>query len=198
MCNVGLVALGATAVGGAMSVYGQRQQAKATEQANLFNARVAERNAQTAEENVRQAQLAGAEKERSQRIKIQQMIGLQRANLGASGLDIDYGTGVDVQASTAGMGQEDLLRIRNQTQAQERAFRQKGADFTNQANMSKAQAENAITAGNIGAWSTVFQTAGSSALTAYQTNAFGGSGAGTKSVTYETNPWLNPDTGVYQ
>jgi len=146
------VAMGAQA---GMQIFGQQAQAKAQRQAAEYNAKVAENNARLAEENVRREQLSNAQAEQQQRTKTASLIGSERAALAASGVDVNSGTSVDIQASTAKTGFEDLLTIRENSLAKQRAFHQQATDFTNKASMDRATGKNAQLQANIQGVTTV-------------------------------------------
>lgn len=149
MCEFATIMMGAMALNGAMTIMGQQQAAKAQQAAANYNAEVARNNATIAEKNVRQQQLEGARQEEAQRLKTANLLGSQKAAFGASGVDMNVGSAVDVQASTAFYGQEDLLSIRAGVKAQEDRLHQQATDFTNQAQMSIAEGKNARRAANI-------------------------------------------------
>jgi len=142
-----------------LQVAGQQSQAKAQQNAANYNARIAQNNAIIAEENVRKAQIEGAKEEQIQRNKTANMIGTQRATLGASGVDINSGTSADLQASTASMGYEDLLTIRGNSQAKQDQLHQQATDFTNESAMKIAEGRNARKAGNLQTAQTALSTA---------------------------------------
>ncbi|UOF77178.1 coil containing protein [Caudoviricetes sp.] len=178
MCYVAVAMLALTAISGAMTIAGQQQQARAVQKANEYNAQIARNNAIKAEENVRKTQLEGMKQEEAQRIKTANLLGEQKAGFGASGVMLNSGSALDVQASTAYMGQEDLLSIRTNNQAQQDRLRQQGADFTNQSNLLITEGKNARVSANYQSLATGFSTASSMLGTANSMGMFkSGSGA---------------------
>ncbi|UOF81249.1 internal virion protein B [Caudoviricetes sp.] len=159
MCWVAAIPLAMAAVSGLMNMKGQQQQTEATQQAAQYNAQIADNNAVIAERNVRQAQLEVGREIQQQQMKTSQLIGTQRALYGASGLDINFGTPLAVQQSSQMMGNQEVLALQDKSKAKERAFRQQGADFTNQANMYRMSSVNAGKAGQISAVSGLLGTA---------------------------------------
>ena len=190
MCEPVSAMLALTAISGAMTIRGQQQQAKAQQAAANYNAEVAKNNATIAEKNVRQQQLEGMRQEEAQRLKTANLLGTQKASYGASGVDLNVGSAVDVQASTAFYGQEDILSIRAGVKAQEDRLHQQATDFTNQAQMSIAEGKNARRAANLQSVGTAVGTLTNMVSIGQSQGLFNSAGGGTPS------PWVDPDTGV--
>lgn len=183
MCEPVSAIMALTAISGAMTIMGQQQAAKAQQAAANYNAEVAKNNATIAEKNVRQQQLEGMRQEEAQRLKTANLLGTQKSAFGASGVDLNVGSAVDVQASTAFYGQEDLLSIRAGVQAQEDRLHQQATDFTNQAQMSIAEGKNARRAANIQSVGTAIGTLTSMASFGQSQGLFSGADAGASTVT---------------
>lgn len=83
------------------------------------------------------AMTRGGVQEDIQRDKTAQMLGFQRAAMGASGIQVDSGSGGKVLEQTAGMGELDALNIR--TNALREAW-----GFKSEADSQRAQADNAM------------------------------------------------------
>lgn len=158
------MALGASAIGtgmGAVSAFSQaKQQQKAAEfQAKQAenNARVAEMNAEIERENASRAERAGHEQAQAIRRQAAQVIGAQRAVSGASGLDADSGSLLEVQADTAERAEFDALTAMQRGFDQAYAYRlnalnQENRQTAEQAN-ARMYASQASAAGNNAVWS---------------------------------------------
>jgi hypothetical protein len=177
MCNVYAQAAVAVVQTG-VSIYGQQQQAQAEIDALKLNAKVNETNARNAEQNIIFERQAQAREEMRQRIKTASMVGQQRAGFGASGIDIGSGTALNVQTSTAGMGFEDLLSIRETSISKQRNLHQQAIDFTTQANLLRSQARNVRRAANLQGFTTVVGNAVSFATKGVEKGWFKGGGTG--------------------
>lgn len=157
----GAASVGATALGSIASGY-------ATSQSDKANAQIAQQNAGIATQN---ATFAAEEGEQTAGVKgqqVRQTAGAQIAGMGASGVSANTGSNVDVRASTAALGQTDLMNIRARAARQAYGFETQATGFENQASIDKAAGKNAITEGVIGGVS----KAGSEALLLNQSRAF--------------------------
>lgn len=107
-------------VAGATQAYGQVEQGR--------NARdVAEYNARELENQAISTRNKGVEEENIQRRKTAQLQSLQRAQLGAAGVDIDMGSAADIQQDTELLGEVDALRIRTNFEDQATQMERQGA-----------------------------------------------------------------------
>ena len=102
------IAMGTAAVGTAVSIHGQNQQKK-------YATAVAENNARYAEDERKSAIAQGAANEVAHRQKVRQLMGLQRAAMGANGMDITSGTGAKFLEQSAEFGEIDAQTIRANT-----------------------------------------------------------------------------------
>lgn len=98
------VITGALLAGTAMNAYGQYQ-------AGQFNADMAERQAEIQQMAADDALERGEEAADRQRDQTQDLIGSQRAALGASGVQMDTGSALRLQADSAYLGELDALTI---------------------------------------------------------------------------------------
>jgi len=95
-----------TAIMAAFAGYQQMQQGKYQEKVSEFNAREQENEATRIRNK-------GVEEEIAHRNKVSKVLGQQRAQLAASGVDISSGSAADLQDSTIVEGEADALRIRS-------------------------------------------------------------------------------------
>lgn len=106
MCDV---VTGLAVAGTLLSAYGAYQQGKAQQD-------VAEYTAKTNELAAGQAVEKGASAADQQRAKVRQIMGAQRAAMGASGAVIGEGTLGSVLDQTASLGEQDALQIERNAQ----------------------------------------------------------------------------------
>jgi hypothetical protein len=107
MCNPVAV----TVVAALFSANQQAQQAKFAKGTARFNERLAENEAQ-------ETRNVGNERENIQRRRTAELLSKQKAQLGASGLDLGSGSPFDLQEDTQLLGEIDAQRIRSNTDSQ--------------------------------------------------------------------------------
>ena len=168
MCEVTTALMG---VSMALGAFGQIQQGRAQSAAASYQAAQDQRNAAVAERQAQDAEHRGKIAERNQRSETAQLIAKQRAGLGASGLDMNSGSSLDIQADAAMMGELDALTVRNNFEREAWGYRQQAQNFQNSAAMASSTAKNAGTAGMIGAGASLLGGA------AQFSNAWGGTGS---------------------
>jgi len=134
--------LGLNLASAATSAMGQYRQAGAITEQGQYAAQAALQNATLAKAQATDATTRGAYAESLQRQGTRQLIGSQRAALAAQGVDIGSGTALDVQSSTAYLGELDALMVRNNAAREAWGYQVEAGGYTQQAQMAKAQAEN--------------------------------------------------------
>lgn len=164
MCELmTMLTIGSTLMGG----LGAIQQGQASAASARYNARVADMNARMADRAAKDALERGKLEEQKQRQKTAQLMGQQTAAMAANGVDIGFGSPLDLLVDTATLGELDALTIRSNAYREERDIRQQGANYRGQAGMYRAQASSASTGGFLGAMGT-FLGGGSRAYGQYQ------------------------------
>ena len=83
------------------------QEAKVQKQAGEANAQIAENNARLAEASAEDAAVQGARESQQAAWRTRALIGAQRTQIAANGLDADVGSAYDLQAEGALMGGAD-------------------------------------------------------------------------------------------
>lgn len=110
MCDPITIAATATLVSTAFTARSQYQQGKYQRGVARYNARVAENEAQ-------ETRRIGVEEENIQRRRIAETLSKQRAQIGASGLELTSGSPAQLQQDTVTLGEADALRIRSNFEA---------------------------------------------------------------------------------
>jgi hypothetical protein len=141
MMIIGSVMSAGTSIMGGMQ---QRDQAK-------YQAAVARNNAEIANRNAVYAEQVGARREMEEIYKVRDIVGAQRAAQGASGLAVGVGSSADVSGSTAGLGLLSIGNVRDAGAREAYGYRVQETNFLNEASLLKTQGKNAMTAGFIGA-----------------------------------------------
>lgn len=153
-----IVAATASAVVGGVSAY---QSGQAQQDAANYQAAVARNNAILAEQYA-QAEIArGRVLEDAKRQESAQRMGAVRAAAGASGLDVDSGSPLSLQADTAMLGEFDAQTIRNNSERAAHGYRVQGMNYTAQAQLDRMAGENASRVGALGMWSSIIGGASS-------------------------------------
>lgn len=155
-------AIGMQFAGAGFSAMAQRSAGKAQQQLANYNAQVAEMQAADAIER-------GRESEGRHRTSVRGLVGTQRAALAASGVDVNDGSALDIQADTAAMGEMDALTIRLNAAREAWGYRTQATDY-------RARGEIAKNEGNMKAVGTIL---GAGATYAYNRYGFGSTTRGT-------------------
>jgi len=74
---------------------------------------------------------------------VAQLIGKQTAAQAANGLDVTFGSPLDLIVDTAVMGELDALTIKKNAYREEQDYRQQGNNYRAEAGMQQAAAKNA-------------------------------------------------------
>lgn len=139
------------AASAALSAYGQVQQGQAQAQAETYNAEVATRNAQAAEEEQANVADAAAIERRRLGERVRAERGEQVAKFSAMGVDPAFGTPADLvgDIEQAYRADRDIIG-RNEVTALS-ALDKQIADYKGAASLGQASAKSAIRAGQIAA-----------------------------------------------
>jgi hypothetical protein len=179
---VGEVAMGL--VGTALGVVGSVQSGNAQARMYGYQAQVNRQNAEIAKNNAAMERQAGLEDARRQRIKTMQIVGQQKVGVAAGGVDVGYGTPLDMFEDTATMGELDALMLEYDAEKKARNYEIEVNNFSNQANLDLFAARNAKSAGQMNAIATGVKGLGTAmssfAGLAGGFNGLGGLGNGTK------------------
>ncbi|WP_174769528.1 virion core protein, T7 gp14 family [Blastochloris tepida] len=169
------LAVGSTVAG----VAGQMQSANASAAASSYNASVQRENARLADMHARRVLEAGADEERKQRAATQRLIGKQTAGMAANGLDITFGSPLDLIVDTATQGEIDAMTIRTNAYRNSDDVRNQAASYRNKAALYDMEADNSRTSGMLSAAGTVLTGAGQ----AYGLSKYGDSYTGLRNPT---------------
>lgn len=125
---------------------GELQQESSESQAQL-----SEFNAATAELQAKDAVERGVEQESRFRTQVRGAIGAQRAGFAGMGVDVGFGSAVDVQGDAAFLGELDALTIRTNAAREAWGFKVQGEDLTRRAAIQRKEGRNQAEAGRLGA-----------------------------------------------
>lgn len=144
------VSVAATLAGGAVSAMGAQQQAEASAASNRYQSQVAANNALIAQQNAQYAREAGQAAAYQNQYKIRRAIGEQKAQQGASGIDVNSGSPLDVRVSTAELGELDTLTLLNNAEREAYGYESQATNFMAQSRLDLMEADNDRTAGKFG------------------------------------------------
>lgn len=165
MCDLMMaLTIGSTIMGAA----GQIQQAQSTAAANRYQAKVADMNAQISEKRAKDALERGAKEEQQKRRENQQLLGKQQAAMAANGVDLTFGSPLDVIVDSSVLGELDALTIRTNAYREEYDYRVQAANQRAQGTMSRGAADSALAGGYLGAAGTILGGAGNAYKNYYQ------------------------------
>jgi hypothetical protein len=155
------VSIGSTIAGGGISAFGAAQGGKAQAAAYTYQSKVAQLNKQIADNNAAYAVAAGETRAQISGMQARAQIGATRAIQGASGIDVNSGSPVDVRASEADIGGFNALMIRSNAAREAYGYKVKGMEATAQSQLDVAAASQSEKAGELGAIGSILGTAGS-------------------------------------
>lgn len=153
--TIGTIGSVASAVGAGVSAIGAFSQGRANSQSAKYNAAIAANNAtisrQNAERTSQEGEVKAAMAQQETRAKYAGIL----ANQGASGVDVNSGSAVDVRSSAAATGELNAINIRANAARQAYAQQTDAAGYDATSTLDKSQAKNDSTAGFLNAGSTL-------------------------------------------
>lgn len=155
MCTGVEAAIFMQALGGGLGALGAEAEGEQAEELADYNADILRYQA-------RDAEARGEEDIRAIRRQVAAVIGSQRASLAGQGVALDVGTAADLQVETAVLGEEDVIRRRNNAMREAWGFRSR-------AKLVDFQGDQAKKAGSQAALGTLLGTGGD----IYKTSAAG-------------------------
>lgn len=157
--------------GAGLSAANAYSGAEAKSAQSAYQAQVAANNAKLAEQDARYTIQAGEAQATNYGLKVRAAVGQQKAAQGASGIDVNSGSAVDVRAGTEALGMLDALTIRSNAAKAAYAKEVEATSDTAQSELLKSQSE---------------QEAASAPLLAAGTLLSGASSVGEKWGKYQT------------
>lgn len=158
---VGTVGLGASLAGGLLSAFGAEKSGQASQRMYNYQAGIARVNADIDRQNSEWTLTQGETQATQYGMKAAQQRGQIIAAQGASGLDVNSGSNVDVQRSQKAITDIDMAQIRSNAAKTAFDYRTKATTDENQATLYTMAGENAKEAGDLNALGSIIGTAGS-------------------------------------
>ena len=158
---LGSIGLGTTAAGGVVGAIGSLLSGEAGSSMYKYQAGVAKINQQIAKQNADWDRKAGEVEAQEAGMKTRAEVGQTKAVQGASGLDVNSGTNVAVRQSETEIGQQNEAIIRSNAAKRAYGFEVEAVQHEAQSNIDVMGAQQAKTAGQIGAVSSILGGASS-------------------------------------
>lgn len=147
---IAMVGIASTLIGAMTSAAGAQYQGQAQSNMYTYQAGLADMNAKIAKQNAEYAGKVGEVEAQQSGEKTAAQIATTKAIQGASGLDVDRGSPVDIRTSEREIGQENEGIIRANAARKAYGFEVDAANQEAQSNMYKTSASTASTTGKIG------------------------------------------------
>ena len=154
-------ALALTALQGVTQAVGSIFGGMANQGMYNYQAQVAQMNAQIAKQNAAYEGALGEVQAQQQGMKTRAVISQTRATQGASGLDVNTGSSASVRSSELQLGQYDQAIIRSNAARRAYGFEVEAAGDIAQAGAYRAAGANSMTAGLLGAFTSILGAGGS-------------------------------------
>jgi hypothetical protein len=154
------LAIAATVMSAGIQGMGAIQQSQASAASAGYNAQVASQNAQLQERNAQFASEQGNQDVGAAGAQTKAKIAATLANQGASGIDVNTGSNVDVRESEAKLGMLNALTVRSNAVKQAYGYQVQSASDTGQAQLDKSQQRSDTTGGYLSAGADVLGGAG--------------------------------------
>lgn len=145
-----LTAAGSLA-GAGVSAYGTYQKGQADSAAAVYAAQVARNNQIIAEQNAQHAEIVGEAQAAATSQKGAAKAAKIKVAQAASGIDVNSGSAVDVQAGEAETSALDTDTVLSNAELQAYGYRTQGTNFGAEAGLDDAKASQAKTGGILGA-----------------------------------------------
>jgi hypothetical protein len=141
---VSTTALAALSVGNTLGgFFGAQGAARGAKAQGNYQGAIYDQNASLADQQAKDALAIGEDQVSQHRAEVRQLIGSERAALGAQGIAIDSGSALDVQTNSAAMGELDTQRIVNNAKRRAWGFSAEAAGYRSQAVLARMAGDNA-------------------------------------------------------
>lgn len=149
----------ATGIGGVIGALGSIRSGYAESDAAKYQAQIAQNNAAIAGRNAQWASSEGDIEAQNQSLKTRAQVGATIAGAAANGLDVNSGSAKQVVQSEQMLGRLDAMTIRSNAARQAYGYLQQGQNFEGEAALKEAEAKNDVSAGFMGAGSSLLSSA---------------------------------------
>lgn len=158
--GAGTIGLWSSIGGSVLGALGQMKQGKAASQAAQYNATVAANNANISRQNAinagHEGEIAAAQAQQETRAKV----GAIKADQGASGVDLNSGSSIDVRSSAAQTGQLNAITLRSNAARKAYGYQLEASGQDAQSQLDLSTAKNEKSAGLLNASTTLLSGVG--------------------------------------
>lgn len=151
MCNPMIVAAVASVAAAGIAAVSAQQQGEAADDAAEFNAKVAENNAKVQAGAAAEARRQGSVEAESAHERGQKIIAAQRVAEASQGMLVDSGSGMDLQAETAGLSRLDTMMAANNATRRAYGYEVGQGDLLADAQLGRMRGKAARTSGYLSA-----------------------------------------------
>lgn len=155
-------------VGSMVSGVGTIVAGNAAAKAANYNAAVQRENAQLADRQAKNVLDAGTREEQKQKAQTSQLMSKQQAAQAANGVDVSFGSPLDLMVDTAKQGAVDALTIRTNAYRNYDDTRNQAVGYRNQGALYDMQAKNSRTAGMLNGFGSVLTGVSQTIAQAYK------------------------------
>lgn len=159
--TMAVASIGLNAAGTGLDMYGKSKAAGAQAGMYAYQGSVARINQQIAKQNADYERYAGEVKAQQGGMETRARIGSMRAKQGASGLDVNRGSAVNVRAGIADVGAQNVGIIRANAARRAYAYESEAANYEAQGTMYDTASKNAKKAGKLAVLSSLISGASS-------------------------------------
>jgi hypothetical protein len=162
MCSpLAVISVGATIAGASAQAKGQKASGLAQKQTYDYKAGVNENNKLIAEWKAQDALDRGFAREQLHRSKTFKLKGRQRAVIASRGIEVDTGSALEIAQDTAILSEIDALTIRSNAERESYESEVDAMNLGAQAEVNRMSGNNALTAGNMNAKTSLLSGIGS-------------------------------------
>jgi hypothetical protein len=145
------LAVGTAVLGAGSSALGSIASGNAAAQNANYQSAIAMRNAVIAEQNAQHAIAVGQTRAQAKSLEGASKMGKIKASQAASGIDVNTGSAVDVQASERAINKLDTETVLNNAQLEAYGYRTQAANYLSDSQLRKQEASQAQESGLLGA-----------------------------------------------
>lgn len=159
--DIAQTGMATTGIGSVIGAVGNIESGYSNANATKYQAQVAENNSAIAGRNAEFATQEGNVQAENQGLKNRSQAGSIIANTAANGIDVNSGSAKQVQQSQQILGNLDAMTIRSSAAREAYGYQTQAQNFTAEAALKSSEAKNDVSAGFMGAGSSLLSGASS-------------------------------------
>ena len=159
--SIGSLTSGLSILGGGLQAISSITQGNAASENAQFQSEIAKQNQKIGNMNAQQATQVGEAQTEQQQQKTRATVGAIQAAQGASGIDVNSGSAVDVRSSASELGELDALTIRSNAARTAYGFEVNAQNQGAEAELLQQESQQAQIGGDLGAGGSLLSGASS-------------------------------------